>query len=393
MDLAAIQAALRDAEFDGWLFCDFHLRDLMSYRILGLDESKMASRRWFYWLPSAGDPVKLAHKVEPHKLDTLPGRQDHYLGWRELHQKLGEILGKPGRIAMQYSPMNNIPYVSVVDAGTAELVRSYGHEIVSSADLVQTFEAVMDDAALASHRETGEIVQRVKDEAFRLAGDAFRESGTITENDIKDFILRRFTEEGLTTDDSVPIVGFNDHPADPHFEPTAEIAYTLKPGDTILIDLWARRDTPDGIYYDITWCGFAGQEPPAKYVEIFNTVRDARDAALDFVRKRFAAGDPCHGWEVDDACREVVLRAGWGDYFIHRTGHSIGHEVHGNGVNIDNLETRDERLLVPGICFSVEPGIYLDGEMAARTEIDVFVAPDGEVVVSGPMQQELILVG
>ncbi len=393
MNVAAIQQALRKAGCDGWLLCDFHHRDLMAYKILGLEPSGITSRRWFYFIPADGEPVKLAHKVEPRKLESLPGRQEHYLPWKELHEKLRAILGRPGKIAMQYSPMNAIPYVAVVDAGTIELVRSFGHEIVSSADLVQQFEAVMDEPAYRSHLEAGEKIQRIKDEAFDLMGGALRSGKDLTEFDVKEFIERRFAEEGLTNDGECPIVGFNDHPSDPHFEPTKANAYTLKRGDTILVDLWARKNDPLGIYYDITWCGFAGKQPPPEYARIFEVVRDARDAALAFVRERFSAGRPVHGWEVDDACRSVVVKAGYGDHFIHRTGHSIGVKVHGNGVNIDNLETRDERLLVPGICFSVEPGIYLAGKMAARSEIDVFITPAGKVEVAGKAQKDLILVG
>ena len=219
------------------------------------------------------------------------------------------------------------------------------------------------------------------------------ESGTpITEYEVMKFIVSSFEEQGLTTDGAVPIVGFNDHPADPHFEPTEANAHTLAKGDTILIDLWAHRKEPAGVYYDVTWCGFAGDNPPAKYLEIWNTVCNARDAALDFVREAFAAGRPCHGYEVDRACRAVVEKAGYGDYFLHRTGHSIGIDVHGNGVNIDDLETRDTRQLVPGICFSIEPGIYLEGSMAVRTEIDVFITPAGDVEVYGPIQKDLILI-
>jgi len=393
MNLAAIQASLRKAGLDGWLLCDFHHRDLMAYRILGLSTVGMTTRRWFYFIPSQGEPIKLSHKVEPTKLDPLPGRQVFFLGWRELHASLRQALGAPKKIAMQYSPMNAIPYVAIVDAGTIEMIRGYGHEVVSSADLVQEFEAVMDDAAYQSHVQTGAIVHRIKDEAFVMMGDALRRGRTLTEFDVKEQILARFKEEGLTSDGDIPIVGFNDHPSDPHFEPTQRNAYTLKRGDTILVDLWARRDEPNGIYYDITWCGFAGDDPPAEYVKIFDVVRDARDAALAFVRERYAAGKEVHGWEVDDACRSVVVAAGYGDKFIHRTGHSIGVKVHANGVNIDNLETCDERLLVPGICFSIEPGIYLAGQMAVRSEIDVFITPGGKVEVSGPMQRELIRLG
>ena len=268
MQLTAIQQALRAAQLDGWLFCDFHHRDPMAYRILGLDDESMTTRRWFYFVPAEGEPVKLAHKVEPGKLEPLPGRQEHYLAWTELHSKLKSILEGRSRVAMQYSPLNNIPYVSVVDAGTVELVRSMGPEVVSSADLVQQFETVTDAAGFRSHCDTGQLVQGIKDEAFDLMGKAIRDSGPISEYQVKEFILARFEEEGLTSDGASPIVGFNDHPADPHFEPTEENAYALHHGDTILVDLWARWMQPPGIYYDVTWCGFVGKTPPALYVEI-----------------------------------------------------------------------------------------------------------------------------
>ena len=392
MDLQAIQSALRAAGIDGWLFCDFHHRDPIAYRVLGLDENGKTSRRWFYLVPQQGEPRKLAHRVEPGKLDPLPGVAGHYLGWTELHEKLEGMVAGLGKLAMQYSPMNNIPYVATVDAGTIELVRSFGPEVVSSADLVQQFEAVTDEAGLESHRAAGAIVQAIKDEAFAKMGRALEDGKSVSEVEIRDFIVNRFEEEGLTNDGDSPIVGFNDHPADPHFEPKPEIDYTLKRGDTILIDLWARRRQPPGIYYDVTWCGFAGDSPPPLYLEIWKTVCDARDAAVELVRKRIEAGEPCLGCEVDQAAREVVERAGHGPAFLHRTGHSIGREVHGNGANIDNLETRDERKLVPGSCFSIEPGIYLEGKMAVRTEIDVFITPAGRVEIAGPIQKELILI-
>ena len=393
MDLAAIQGELREAGLGGWLFCDFHHRDPMAYRILGLDETKMTTRRWFYLIPAEGEPTKLSHRVEGRKLDGLPGRQEHYLAWTELHEQLKRMLAGMGKVAMQYSPMNNIPYISVVDAGTVELVRSFGAEVVTSADLIQKFEAVTGDDGYASHREAGDAVQRAKDEAFVLMDKAIRDSGPITEYDILKFILARFEEQGLTNDGDSPIVGFNDHPADPHFEPAEEGTYSLHHGDTILIDLWARRANPPGIYYDITWCGFVGKNPPALYQEIFGTVCKARDAALELVRQRFQSGQPCRGYEVDEAARQVVIDAGHGDSFLHRTGHNIGRQVHGNGANIDGLETRDDRVLLPGTCFSIEPGIYLPGRMAVRTEIDVFLTTGGGVEVSGAIQQELVLIG
>ncbi len=391
MQLANIQTALREESLDGWLFYDFHNRDAIAYRVLGLDFGKFTSRRWFYFVPAQGEPRALVHKVEPRKLDGLPGSKTSYLAWTELHERLRELLGAPGRIAMQFSPMADIPYVSTVDGGTIELVRSFGHEICSSADLVQRFEAVIDEAGYQSHLDAAERVQRIKDEAFALVQRSVREGLGLTEYDVQQFIVRRFGEEGLTCKGEWPIVGVNAHPADPHFEPTPENAQVIAPGDTLLIDLWAKLDAPGSIFYDITWCGFVGTAPPAKYQAIFAAVRDARRAAVDFVRARFAAGEPVHGWEVDDACRAVVRERGYGDFFIHRTGHSIGEEVHGNGVHIDNLETRETRRLIPGICFSVEPGIYLPGEMAVRSEINCFITLAGEVVVAGAEQDELIL--
>ncbi len=391
-DIPRIQAELKAAGIDGWLLYDFHNRDAIAYHVLGLDYGKFTSRRWFYWIPAAGEPIRLCHKVEPSKLDKLPGEKRLYLSWRELHASIKEVLGQARRVAMQYSPMANIPYVSLVDGGTIDLVRSLGYEVVSSAGLVQTFQAVLDDAAYQSHLEAGERVQRIKDDAFTLIGSELEAGRTLTQYDVQQFIVRRYAEEGLTCKGGYPIVGTNEQPADPHFEPTPANARPIRRGDTVLIDLWAKLDRPGAIFYDITWCGFVGDDPPEKYVKIFHVVRDARIAAVEFVRGRFAAKKPCYGWEVDDACRAVVEKAGYGPYFLHRTGHSIGEEVHGNGVNIDNLETKDERQLVPGICFSIEPGIYLAGEMAVRSEINVFITPAGKVDVAGEMQKELVLI-
>ncbi|MFC1556871.1 M24 family metallopeptidase [candidate division KSB1 bacterium] len=391
MDLARIQAELRKANVDGWLFYDFHNRDLIAYRILGMDENAMTTRRWYFYIPAEGEPTRLAHSVERSKLDSLPGRKLVYLPWEQQHALLKEILGPPKKIMMQYSPMNNIPYVSMVDGGTIELIRSFGHEIVSSADLVQTFEAVIGEEGYRSHLEACDIVLRIKDEAYDEIRKSVRNNSGTTEYDIAQFILRRFEEEGMFTHDS-PIVGVNDHPSDPHFEPTRENARPFKEGDCVLIDLWAKMNRPKAIYFDVTWCGFIGQNPPEKYLDIWKTVVRARKSAVQFIRDKFARGETCFGWEVDDACRNVVKEAGYGDHFVHRTGHSIGEEVHGNGVHIDNLETKEERQIIPGICFSIEPGIYFDGEMAARTEINVFITLDGEVVVAGDEQEDLILI-
>jgi len=390
MELERIQQELHAGGLDGWLLYDLHHRDLMAVRILGLDESRHASRRWFYWIPAEGEPVKLAHRVEPTQLDRLPGSKRMYLAWKELHAELAEILGAPEkRIAMQYSPCGAIPTISVVDGGTIDLVRSFGHQVVSSADLVQSFEAVIDERGYRSHLEAGRRVQAIKDQAFAEVESAVRGRRRVTEYEIQQFIVERFREAELEHDGD-PIVAVNDHPANPHFFPNPDNARVIEKGDTLLIDLWAKLREPGAIYYDITWCAYVGQDPPERYVQLFNLVRDARNRAVEFIRERFREKLPCHGYEVDDACRKVIEQAGYGPAFIHRTGHSIGQTCHGNGVNIDNLETRDERLLVPGICFSIEPGIYLEGELGVRSEIDVFITPGGEVVVAGAEQDRLI---
>lgn len=264
MDVQEIQKALREKGVDGWLFCDFHNRDHLAYRILGLDFHKMTSRRWYYYIPADGEPTRLVHSVEKTKLDSLPGKKMVYLMWEQLHSSLREILGEPKMIAMQYSPLNNIPYTSIVDGGTIDLIRSFGHEVVSSGDLVQQFEAIIGEKGYESHIRAGDIIQHVKNEAFSEIGKALAESRGLTEYDLMKFILKRFDEEGIEYGDDLPIVGINDHPADPHFEPKEEGAYEFKKGDMVLIDLWGKLKEPGSIYYDITWCGFIGDEPPEK---------------------------------------------------------------------------------------------------------------------------------
>ncbi|MGC8916700.1 MAG: M24 family metallopeptidase [Thermoanaerobaculum sp.] len=389
--IARMQAELAQAGIDGWLFFDFHNRDPIAYRVLGLEFGKFTSRRWFYLVPKSGKPVKLVSAVEAGKLDSLPGEKRVYRSWRELSEYLRAVLDGLSTVAMQYSPRGDVPYVSIVDAGTVELVRACGVEVVSSASLVQVFEAILTPEQLETHRLAGEKVCRIKDEAFALVSQRVRQGEVITPYDVQQFIVHRFGEEGLTCQGEYPIVGTNEQPADPHFEPTPENARPIKLGDTLLVDLWAKLDKPGAVFYDITWCAFVGQNPPTKYVEIFRLACEARDAALGLVEERFARGEPLFGFEVDDAAREVIEKAGYGQFFIHRTGHNIGTEVHGNGANLDNLETRDNRPLVPGLCFSIEPGIYLPGEMAVRTEINVAITHDGAPEVFGPIQKELVL--
>jgi Xaa-Pro aminopeptidase len=391
MDLKAIQKALKAAKISGWLLCDFRNRDYLAYRVLGMDVEKLNTRRWYYFIPAKGEPKKLVSRVERAVLDALPGKKALYTAWPELHAGLKTLLGPKKTIAMQYSPRNNVPYISFVDAGTMELIKGLGHKVVSSADLVQMFVSVIGEEGYRLHKDTGVIMDRIRAEAFEEIRNAIRTKSGATEYDVQQFIMRRFAEHGLTTY-SPPMVGVNDHPADPHFEVTAGNAREFKPGDTVLIDLWAKKNVPGGIYYDITWVGYIGDKPPATYQEIADVVFCARDAAIAFVQESIAKGKPVAGWHVDAVCRTVVEGAGYGKYFVHRTGHAIGTETHGEGVNIDNFETKDERRLLPGCCFSIEPGIYLERKMAVRTEINMFIRPGGVAEVTGEIQKELVLI-
>jgi Xaa-Pro dipeptidase len=385
-----IQQAIREQpRLDGWLFYDFRHSDPLSYGVLLLDTDAHVTRRWYYWVPANGTPVKLVHGIEPHVLDSLPGTCRWYVSWRDRQLALQQMLQGSRQIAMQYSPYNAIPYVSRVDGGTIDLVRSFGIEVVTSADLVQRFEAVWDAGQLQSHCVAAQALRRIVDEAFQHVGDQVGRAEPFDECDLQQFILARIQQYGLVTS-SPPIAAVNDHSADPHYTPTKGTSRSIRSGDLVLIDLWAKQPTAGAVYADITWTAYVGGSAPDRHRRIFEIVRNARDAALAFVRQRVGAGNfPC-GWEVDDVCRRVIQQAGYGDRFIHRTGHSIGIEVHGNGANIDNLETQDSRRLMPCTAFSIEPGIYLPGEFGIRSELDVYVS-SGEAVVYGlPLQTEIV---
>jgi Xaa-Pro aminopeptidase len=388
--VAEIQGALRDAKLDGWLFYDFRHSDLLAYRILKLDEKMHASRRWFYYVPASGEPIKVVQSIEQFKLDSLPGRKLVFRGWQELHARLREVLTKKpkARIAMQYSPMNDIPYISRVDAGTIELVRSFGVEPVSSAELVQRFEAVFSPDQHQMHGEASDKMHRIIQEAFVEIARRIRADEPTTERDIADFMLRRYKEEGMEQEPM--IVAVNANAANPHYMPTKEKKSPIKRGDFVLIDAATKLTKPEAVATDQTWTGYVGESVPEEYSRIFNIVREARDSAVDFVRKNIRAGKAIRGAEVDDVSRGVITRAGFGEQFTHRTGHSIGEETHGNGVNIDDFETRDSRRIIPGVCFSIEPGIYLEGKFGVRSEINVYVS-DKDIEVTGqPIQTEII---
>jgi Xaa-Pro aminopeptidase len=391
MNLDAIQAAIRDAGFDGWLFYDHHHRDPIGGRILGLDEKAHITRRWYYFIPAAGDPRKLVHRIESGRLDSLPGGKGLYSSWQELAAGLEAMLGGATRIAMQYSPNNAIMYVSMVDAGTVEFLRGIGKQIVSAADLVSQFEAVLTAEQIASHTVAQKAIDNILVGAWREMAYRLRpwggSPGSLTEFEMVQWLSEAMRREGLVWENG-PNVSANANSSDSHYEPTADHSSHIREDDFILIDIWGRCDTPNSIFYDITWTGVVGREPNAHEQLVFETVRDARDAAIKTVEAAFAKGLPIRGYEADDSARAVISAAGFGEFFTHRTGHNIAHEIHGPGAHLDNLETHDERHILPNTCFSVEPGIYLP-EFGVRSEIDMLTAP-GRAWVTGKIQRELV---
>lgn len=388
-DIAAIQKALAEENVDAWLFYYFHENDPLAIRILNLDPNGHFTRRWFYLIPREGQPRKLVHRIEDTALDTLPGEKQVYLGWRQLEELLKTTVGSCKKIAMQYSPRNAVPYISRVDAGTLELVRGCGAEVVTAADLVSRFEAVWTEEQLATHITACTNLKNIVFEAFQKIKSTLSNGEKINEYQVQEFIWQRFEELGMTSN-SRPIVAVNEHSGMPHYQPDEKNFSPINDGDFVLIDLWAKLKEPhNATYADITWTGFVGKTVPDKYKEIFAVVSGGRDAALSLVRERVDKGEALFGWEVDDAARKFISDKGFGDYFIHRTGHSIGLEVHANGANMDNLETREERKVLPNTCFSIEPGVYLK-EFGIRSEIDVYVGNGKVVVAASPIQEEVI---
>jgi len=387
-DLVRIQAAIREDGLDGWLLYDFRGLNVLARRILEMPAEQMLSRRWFYFIPAHGEPRKLAHRIEQASLDHVPGSKRIYLRWQELEAGVQTLVQGAKRVAMEYVPRNANPYVSRVDAGTIELVRSFGVEIVPSGDLIQRFEACWDDEQWAMHLEAAKHTRSAYDVAFGHIAALVRKQVTVRETDVQKVILEHFEKHGVMADHA-PIVAVGPHSGDPHYEPKAGSDAVIREGDFVLIDLWAKCKKPRAVYSDLTRVAFVGTEVPARYKEIFAIVAAGRDAAIGKVRSAFAAGHLLKGWEVDQACRAVIDKAGYGDYFCHRTGHSIGQEVHGNGANMDGLETREERRVMPRTCFSVEPGIYLP-EFGIRSEVNVFVDSQGGVHVTGGDPQTFV---
>jgi Xaa-Pro aminopeptidase len=386
MDLEAMQAAIGEAGLDGWLFYDHHHRDPIAGRILGLDPNAHITRRWYYFVPAAGEPRKLVHRIEQNRLDTLPGAKALYSSWQELAAGLELMLAGARTAAMQYSPDNNLMYLAMVDAGTVEFLRGLGKQIVTSADLVSVFEAVLSEEQIASHAVAQQAIDAILAEGWQQIGRRVR-AGVYGEFDHVQWLREAMRRQGLVWENG-PNVSVNAHSSDSHYEPTAEHCSPIRNGDFLLIDIWAKSVKPGSIYYDITWTGVVGREPTATERHVFATVIQARDAAINAVERAFAENRAICGFEADDAARKVIGAAGFGEYFTHRTGHNITTEIHGAGANLDNLETHDKRRLLPRTCFSVEPGIYLP-EFGVRSEIDMLTRP-GKAWVTGSVQRELV---
>ena len=389
-DLAAVQSALGEQRLDGWLLYDFRGLNVLARRVIGLPADLFLSRRWFFFVPAQGEPRKLVHRIEPHALDFLPGSQQVYLRWQELEAGVGQLVAGAKRVAMEYVPRNANPYVSRVDAGTIDLVKSFGIEIVPSGDLIQLFEACWDDEQWAMHQEAAKHTRSAYDVAFGFIAQSVRAGKTIRETDVQQVILDHFKKNKVICDHP-PIVAVGPHSGDPHYAPTPGKDCAIRENDFVLIDLWAKCEHPRAVYSDLTRVAFVGREAPAKIRDVFAVVAKARDAGIAKVKSAFAAGTPLLGCEVDKATRDVIEAAGYGQYFCHRTGHSIGQEVHGNGANMDGLETREERRVMRRTCFSIEPGIYLP-EFGVRSEVDVFVDKNGTVHVTGGEPQTEVAV-
>jgi Xaa-Pro dipeptidase len=388
--IQTIQSALREQKIDGWLFYDFWKRNEYAQRILEYPVHVMNTRRFFYLIPANGEPKKLVHSIERWNLDHLPGEKTIFLSWQSLEEGLKKILSGLKTVAMEYSLGNAIPYISKVDAGTIEMVKKTGVNVVSSMNLTQYFEARWTEEAYRDNLDTARIMRSLVDKTFGFMKERILKKERITEYDVQQFMLKNFHDNDLISNEA-PNCSVNANSGNPHYEPTEDVHSELHEGDFVLIDLWARKNKSGATQNDITWVGYLGKEVPEKYAKIFNIVKGARDAVVDYLKKSFAEKKTVRGCDVDDVCRNYIKQHGYGEYFIHRTGHSITEDVHGSGANIDNLETKDERTIIPETSFSIEPGIYFIGDFGVRTEIDVYISKNYEVIVTGePRQQEII---
>jgi Xaa-Pro dipeptidase len=389
VDVAAVQDALKAEGLDGWLLYDFQGSNPIAARVAGIGRTggHLATRRWFYLVPADGQPRGLVHAIERHNLDHLPGPKSVYAGRTQLEAGLKSLLAGMSRVAMEYSPGNAIPYVSRVDAGTVEMVREAGVAVATSGDLVQRFDGLWDTAAIASHREAADKLYRIKDRAFEAVARRVGAGTATTEFDIQQQMVQWFSDEGLVAG-SAPNVSAQENAGNPHYLPTADQHRAIRPNELLLIDLWGKLGRPDAVYADITWVAFTGGTIPDRFGQAFEAIARARDAAVSLVQDAARAAKPIRGFELDRAARQVIVEAGYGDAILHRTGHSLGEEVHGNGAHLDDYETHDERRLMPGSGFTIEPGVYFE-DFGVRTEINMVWGPDGPEV-TGPRQAGII---
>jgi len=407
VSLQRIQEYLQANHLDGWLLYDFRGQNSIALSIAGLTTG--GTRRWFLWIPAQGRPSYLIHAIEETAFSLvdpeMAGELHTYIGWQQLAEMLPGFIGaggeKPLRIAMEYSPLGAIPYISKVDAGTFELITEVtGAEIVGSADLVQLIQAALSPAQMESHRRAAAHCMRIKDAAFAFVADTLKSGRAITEYDVQQFILEQFAAADLYTDHG-PIVAVNGNAAVPHYAPSVTQHSPIQRGDVLLIDLWAKEQNDAGdCYADITWTAYCGAEVPAQVEQVFQAVCQARDAAVAAVREAIAGGRRPRGHQIDDVARDVIADAGFGHAILHRTGHSLGPAIHWNGVNIDNVETQDRRRIIPGVMFTIEPGIYLPGldfdgsgqakGLGIRTEINCIAHEDSLEIATGPVQTEVV---
>ena len=389
LDVGAVQAALTADGIDGWLLYDFRGLNPLANDVTGVGRQggHLATRRWYYLIPATGDPRGLVHKIEKNSLAHLPGTSARYAGREELEAGLRTLLAGMRRVAMEYSPGCAIPYVARVDAGTIELVRNAGVEVVSSGDLIQRFSTIWDTDAIATHRHASDKLYRVKDLAFEAAARRLRDGIATTEYDIQQLMAGWFRDEGLTSD-ADPNVSAGENSGNPHYLPTATAHRPVRAEEVLLLDLWGKLDRPGAVFADITWMGYTGRTVPERFANAFGAIRDARDAGIGLVQEAIRAGRDLRGWEVDRAASSILHAAGYGDRILHRTGHSLGESVHGNGVNMDDYETHDDRRLLPGTGFTIEPGVYFD-DFGVRTEINMIVSPH-DAAVTGPLQTEVL---
>lgn len=386
--IAEAQAYLREMKADGWLLYDFHRNNYLAHLFLEIPTYTMVTRRFFYWIPAQGEPVRIVHAIESEILDGWPGEKRTFLSWQSLQKEVGFIIKGTKRVAMEYSPKNGNPYISHVDGGTVDMVRSFGAEVVSSGEFLPHFTATFDLRQGESHIRAGQALNRIALQTWKWVGDHLRQNKTLTEYEIQQKILKDFKELNLITD-GPPIAAVNAHSASPHYIPMEKGSSPVRKGDFLLIDLWAKEKQEGAIFGDITRVAIAADRPTERQKEVFQVVRNAQKAGIELAKRRYSEKKRVMGYEIDDAVRKVVKDAGYGDFFIHRTGHNIEVHVHGSGANIDNLEMHDDRPILPGTCFSVEPGIYLPGEFGIRLESDVYVHQDGRVEVTGGEQDEI----